>query len=259
MAENTKDKPAEGFKNLHEKLLYVKSQVPYLQKDSKGHAYKYAAPELVLGTINPILNELGVMLKSEVVDVEHEVIKYLTSSGKEKQEVLYNIKMLFTWIDAENPEDQITCTWHGAGMNDYEKGYGAALTYGERYFMLKFFNIPTGEDDPDNFQKERSSTGKNGDSFKDKVASINHENIIKRMEYCKTVDELKGLWGGLNVYAQHNEHVLSAKKELKKKLGDDSKDEETDDHTEKKVKEAKEETVESVEEEMTSDDKEDEE
>jgi hypothetical protein len=47
----------------------------------------------------------------------------------------------------------ITCTWYGQGVDIAgEKGVGKAMTYAEKYFMLKFFNIPTDKDDPDSFQ-----------------------------------------------------------------------------------------------------------
>ena len=36
------------------------------------------------------------------------------------------------------------------GMNGFEKGLGSALTYAERYFLLKYFHIATDEDDIDN-------------------------------------------------------------------------------------------------------------
>jgi len=36
------------------------------------------------------------------------------------------------------------------GLNEFEKGLGSALTYAERYFLLKFFHINTDEDDIDN-------------------------------------------------------------------------------------------------------------
>ena len=34
---------------------------------------------------------------------------------------------------------------------------GKALTYGEKYFLLKFFNIATDKDDPDSFQRKQES------------------------------------------------------------------------------------------------------
>ena len=43
--------------------------------------------------------------------------------------------------------------WYGQGLKDTEQGIGNALTYAERYFLLKFFKIPTDSDDPDAFLK----------------------------------------------------------------------------------------------------------
>ena len=39
-------------------------------------------------------------------------------------------------------------------QDDVSKAHGTALTYAERYFLMKFFNIPTDEDDADAKQKQ---------------------------------------------------------------------------------------------------------
>lgn len=149
--------------NIYQKLLEVKRKVPYLQKDKEGHQYKYATPSQVLGTINPILNELGIILKTEVVSVEKERIFLKPKSvdvwvdGKKEQKVvdvyetLYFVKMKMTWVDTETGEKDEN-DWFASGVNGDEKGFGSSLTYGERYFILKYFNIPTDDDDPDSFQ-----------------------------------------------------------------------------------------------------------
>ena len=43
------------------------------------------------------------------------------------------------------------------GQNDWEKGLGSALTYAERYFLLKYFHIATDEDDIDNPDRKKDS------------------------------------------------------------------------------------------------------
>jgi hypothetical protein len=57
--------------------------------------------------------------------------------------------MRFTWIDCESGESDINL-FGANGQNDWEKGLGSALTYAERYFLLKYFHISTDEDDIDN-------------------------------------------------------------------------------------------------------------
>ena len=66
----------------------------------------------------------------------------------------------FTWINAENPEETIVCPWYGQGVDSGEKGVGKALTYAEKYFILKQFNIATDKDDPDSFQKKAEGYSK---------------------------------------------------------------------------------------------------
>ena len=57
--------------------------------------------------------------------------------------------MKFTWVDSETGETDVNM-FGANGQNDWEKGLGSALTYAERYFILKYFHIATDEDDIDN-------------------------------------------------------------------------------------------------------------
>jgi hypothetical protein len=59
------------------------------------------------------------------------------------------VKMTYTWVNAHAPDEKIQCNWEGHGLDDAEKGIGKAYTYSEKYFLLKFFNVPTDKDDPD--------------------------------------------------------------------------------------------------------------
>ena len=57
---------------IYKKLLAVKTKVPYLQKDKKSFQYSYATPSLVLGVFNPLLNDAGLLLKTEVLSMTSE-------------------------------------------------------------------------------------------------------------------------------------------------------------------------------------------
>ena len=138
--------------NLWQKLVEIRKQVAYIKKEARGFNYNYADGEAVLSRIVPLMNDLNVLLKSEVVQVQPQVWHGKDKYGKDKDEMLYVVPMTMTWINADNPEEREECQWAGTGCNGEEKGYGSALTYAERYFMLKFFNIATGKDDPDNYE-----------------------------------------------------------------------------------------------------------
>lgn len=139
--------------SLYKKLLEVQKRVIGLGKDKKSFGYDYVTGAKVLEHIKPILNECGILLKQEIVSVERERIDYKAKSG-EKSEMLYSVYQKFTWIDAETGERDEN-TFFSSGMNDWEKGLGSALTYAERYFLLKYFHIATDEDDIDNEERKK--------------------------------------------------------------------------------------------------------
>lgn len=136
--------------NIYEKLIEVRKVVPYLQKESKGYQFNYTGSSLVLGSLKKKMDELGLLLIPRVIS--KEVSEHETKAGG--KEYFTELNMEFTWLNAEKPEETITCSWYGQGLDNGEKGVGKAMTYAEKYFLLKFFNIATDKDDPDSFQKK---------------------------------------------------------------------------------------------------------
>lgn len=136
--------------NIYQKLIEVRKVVPYLQKESKGYQFNYTGSSLVLGSLKAKMDELGLLLIPRVIS--KEVSEHETAKGG--KEYFTELCMEFTWLNAEKPEETIVCTWYGQGLDSGEKGVGKAMTYAEKYFMLKFFNIATDKDDPDSFQKK---------------------------------------------------------------------------------------------------------
>jgi hypothetical protein len=142
------------FKNIYQKLLIIQQKVMGLGKDAKSFGYGYVTGSKALEHIKPLMNELGLILKQEVIGFTNERQDYTTKNGS-KSEILTKVDMKFTWIDTETGEKDENF-WGANGQNDWEKGFGSALTYGERYFLLKYFHIATDEDDIDNPKRETS-------------------------------------------------------------------------------------------------------
>ena len=142
------------MKNLFKKLLHIQQEVDKFVKDSKSYGYNYVSGNQVLNKIRPIMNEKGLLLKQEVIEIMNERIDYTTSSGSSKSEILTKTIQKFTWVDVETGETDENM-FGANGMNDWEKGLGSALTYAERYFLLKYFHVPTDEDDIDNPQRKK--------------------------------------------------------------------------------------------------------
>jgi len=97
------------------------------------------------------MDKQGVLLIPEVIS--YNVSDHTTKKGD--HEYFTELEMKYTWMDVDSNET-IVCTWYGQGLDNGEKGVGKSLTYSEKYFLLKFFNIATDKDDPDSFQKKHA-------------------------------------------------------------------------------------------------------
>lgn len=142
----------EKPKTIYQKLLLIQQKINGLGKDKSTFNYKYVTGDKLLGEVKPMMNELGLILKQEVLSIENTRQDYLTKNGS-KSEILSKVMMRFTWIDTETGEKDEN-SFGANGQNDWEKGLGSALTYAERYFLLKYFHIATDEDDIDNDQRK---------------------------------------------------------------------------------------------------------
>lgn len=179
--------------NIFQKLLEAKKQLPYLKKDKKGFNYTYVTPSQVFAAVNPILNELGIILVMNVIESKSYPIEISTKNGP-KTEWKFDMDFVFDWIDTETAE-KLSIPWKASGVNGEDKGLGSALTYAERYFILKQFNIPTDDDDPDAFQNKHMSDDDRAEIARDakdkRFRDINSH--IAKLATCKDVDELKTL------------------------------------------------------------------
>ena len=83
-------------------------------------------------------------------------------------------------------------SFYGQGVDiSGEKGVGKALTYAEKYFLLKFFNIPTDEADPDdaNNQFKNAIITQDGEKLKNPNPS-NDLEIVDGLKNFNTISAL---------------------------------------------------------------------
>lgn len=132
---------------LHEKLLEMQKRVDSVIKDGKNSSDKYdfASDENVLGIFRPMLDEFGLLL---IPKVERTALhEGATRSGTAR--FMTEVWFTMLWHDVESG-DELPVPWYAQGVDlAGEKGVGKAATYAEKYFLLKFFHVPTRKDDPD--------------------------------------------------------------------------------------------------------------
>ena len=129
-----------GKRSLVAKLAEVMAAVERVPKRGRNtfHGYDYATEADIASEIRRELAARGVMLIPSIDDMTREAVG-------EKGQILTILKMTMTFIDGETGET-LNRPWMGAGTDKEDKGLYKAMTGGEKYFLLKTFLIPTGDD-----------------------------------------------------------------------------------------------------------------
>lgn len=178
--------------NLFEKLVEIRKEIDVFKKDTEGYGYNYVSGSQVLSKIQKKMNELGVLLYPNIGEVEQDTYDYQVYDKQSKQmrdktDFVIKGDMTYVWQNAEEPSETLEIPWKLFGQqDDISKAYGSGLTYSERYFLLKFFNAPTDEDDPDSRPTNNRGRGQSKASDK-QLDFIN--NLLKRNENEKYTKE----------------------------------------------------------------------
>jgi hypothetical protein len=195
------------MEGLYKKLLLIQTSVENFVKNKQGHNYTYVDGNTVLNHIRPLMNDTNLLLKQEVLSIKNERYDYTTSKGNPKTEVLSCVEMRFTWIDCETGEKDENL-FGANGMNDFDKGVGSALTYAERYFLLKYFHIPTDKDDVDALPQRDTHTV---------IQKTPLQIAIDEMSKCTSLDAVKKCWTK-NKQFQTQQIFIDAKEKMKASL-----------------------------------------
>ena len=120
-----------------------------MHEDAQGYGYSYVSEENILSHITGVMQRVGISLIPSVVPGAwkftprtYEKVKTDKAGNQTREtvsEFLFEAEMTFRWVNNETPEDSFTVTWPiGNNSSDMAQSEGGALTYGTRYFLLKF-------------------------------------------------------------------------------------------------------------------------
>lgn len=141
MAEKSETKKP-GTPALNTKLAEVAAAVDRVPK--RGHndhfGYDYATESDVLDAVRQALAERHVTLQPAVL--EESIRQVNTRNGTTTVTCL---RMEMQWRDGESGET-LHIPWMGWGVDPADKGGYKAITGAEKYFLMKTFLIPTGDD-----------------------------------------------------------------------------------------------------------------
>ena len=131
--------------NIYQKLLQIQAQTGSISKGelNKYQNYKYFTEQQALNILKPLLSQHKLTLTFSDTDT-------FTQEKTEKEWVIRYLKKAIL-TNSENPQESLIFPFWATGQNtDIAKAKGCAETYAIKYFLTKFFLIPTTDElDPD--------------------------------------------------------------------------------------------------------------
>lgn len=204
--------------NIYEKLLKIKESVEYLKKEQKSQQYDFVSSSQVIAALRDNMNEQKLLLIPNVEEAKfNTIVEKTNAKGNLTADLLTEVFITYTWVNAEKPEETLSVKWYGQGLDTSgEKGVGKAYTYAEKYFLLKFFNIPTDKDDPDFFERKQKKGKKiNQNDDTDIYAGIDSLNSFQELQ-----QYYKNFKSKVNDQSEFNKAINARNKHLKELLNE---------------------------------------
>ena len=153
--------------NLWQKLAKVRDIADVVAKNKSGYGYKYVSEDEILSKVKAGLSKYRVSIYPQL-DPEHFSVERLEFTKKKYDKANqawiddpqseYCVRGWITYliINDDAPEERQTVLWPLVGSQaDDAQAVGAALTYANRYFFMKFFGIATPDADPDEWKRKK--------------------------------------------------------------------------------------------------------
>ena len=177
--------------NIYKKMSAITAELTAVAKNLNvgigKAAYKAVGEADVLAAVKPLEEKHGVysypysrkIVEADLVTTTSEYQGKVT----EKTNRYLRIETVYRFVNIDNPDEYIDITTYGDGIDPQDKAVGKAMTYSDKYALLKAYKIITGED-PDQFKSEEGKTEKKL-TFREKVIIVAREKGIDLKELAK--------------------------------------------------------------------------
>ena len=148
--------------NIYQRMAAITAELQTVAKNlnvetGKGNGYKAVSERDVIDAVKPLEAKHGVysypasrrVLESAVLESESEWNGKVTK----KTTFFERIETVYRFVNTDDPTDFIETTTFAEGIDSQDKGSGKAMTYADKYSLMKVYKISAG-DDPDQTASE---------------------------------------------------------------------------------------------------------
>lgn len=209
----------QNTKNIYERLLAISAELATVAKNLEikagKNSYKAVSEADVLRAVKPLEAEHRVYsfpIAREII--ESGTIESTDYNGNLKKQLFERIKTIYRFVNVDKPDEYIDVPTFGDGIDSGDKSVGKAMTYADKYALLKAYKIVTGED-PD----QEASPELNGATIKKELdPKLLQEAADLNIDLARVAVYLK-----TEVSAITNEQLRACIEQKKKTLGGQAK------------------------------------
>lgn len=175
-------------RGLYAKLAEVMGEVGRVEKRGRNdfHKYDYVTEADLLDAVRLKLAERGVVvLPSLVGDVDEREV----TTSKGGTSTISTVRMRFKLVDSETGEAD-TVEFAGQGEDPADKGVYKGYTGAQKYFLMKTFLIPTGDDPEADSRTDQRASERQSSSRKSSSGAAANE---KQLKYLKSLVARSGV------------------------------------------------------------------
>lgn len=149
--------PMDHKLNIFQRMLKAQTMIGTVAKnltvETANRKYNAVCEKDILDAVKKVESECGIYS----YPVERKVYenKVTTSNGKEQQWI--RLEVNYRFINIDDPNEFIDVKSYGDGVDMMDKAPGKAMTYADKYALMKAYKISTG-DDPDANPSEPQQT-----------------------------------------------------------------------------------------------------
>lgn len=194
--------------NIFEKMLAITAELQTVAKNmtvqqTKSSSYKAVAERDILDAVKPLEAKFGIysypysrsVLESNILDSE----SYINDKAVKKTTYMTRIDTVYRFVNVEKPDEYIDITSFAEGIDSQDKGSGKAMTYADKYALMKAYKISTGDDPDQEASKEGAYTPRNNTAG---TAPAHKQSEKQQTPREMLIARLKELGIDINTYAK---------------------------------------------------------
>lgn len=141
--------------NIYQKMSAITTKLSHVAKNLEvgfgASKYKAVGEADVLRAIKPLESEFGIYS----YPYNRSIIETGTlESAKGTKQIFERIEVVYRFVNVENPEEYIDIISYGDGLDSGDKSVGKAMTYADKYALMKAYKIITGDDPDQNISED---------------------------------------------------------------------------------------------------------